>query len=114
MLEKADHAIRLQGPNEPKEEEDQGHRQRHVQVRIDATEQGIRHMKTVLGLDALANRPDAGNQTKPVAGKNEDEDAGEEPERFVNQVASEDAFEKPVQTLDQPLPEILSAAGDHI
>ena len=36
----------------------------------------------------------------------------EEPERLVDQVAADDALEQPVERLDDPLHEVLRAAGD--
>ena len=58
-----------------------------------------------------ADRADTWNQTDPVRGENEDEDAGEEPERPVNQVPANDAFQETVEGLDEEFQEILRSVG---
>ena len=56
------------------------------------------------------DRSDAGNEARPVGGKNEDEHRGKEPERPLDQMPADDALEKPVQALHQPFQKILGAA----
>ena len=58
------------------------------------------------------DRPDSGNQPEPVHEQNENENGGEEPERFLHQVAPDDALEKIVETFHQPFPKILHTGRD--
>ena len=59
-----------------------------------------------------ADRADAGNETDPVGGKDEDEDGGKEPERPLDQMPADDALEEAVEAFHQPFQKVLGAAGN--
>src|SRR6266536_1944419 len=63
---------------------------------------------------APADRPHAGDQTKPVHEQDENENRREEPKRFSHQFAPDNSFKKVIQSPDQPLPEILNAAWNRL
>src|ERR1700745_4006683 len=54
-------------------------------------------------------RPDSRNQPEPIHDKDENENRGVEPKPFPHQVAADNVFQERVETLDHPLPKILSA-----
>ena len=59
-----------------------------------------------------AHRPDSRNQSRPVGEENENENGGEEPERFLHQLAPDDRLEKIVETFHQPFPKVLRTGRD--
>src|SRR5438874_2105167 len=61
---------------------------------------------------APADGAHARNESKPVCEEDEDENRGKKPKRLLHKVGAEDAAKKVIETLDQPLPEILRAIGD--
>src|SRR5271170_1503422 len=58
------------------------------------------------------DRAHAGDQAQPIRGKNEDEDAREEPERPLDEMRTDNAFEKCVQAFHEPFPKILYSTGN--
>src|SRR5215470_2588526 len=55
------------------------------------------------------DRADSRNQPEPIHDKDENENRGVEPKAFPHQVAADNVFKERVETLDHPLPKILSA-----
>src|SRR5215475_14792872 len=56
-----------------------------------------------------ADCSDSRNQSEPVHEQNENENRRKKPKSFCHQIASDDIFKERVETLDHPLPKILSA-----
>ena len=92
-------------------EEDERHRQRHVEIGVGAAEEWLIDGEAVRRLVAPADGADSRDQPHPVGGENEDEDRAEEPERPLHEMLADDAFEQTVETLDQPLEKVLRPAG---
>ena len=84
--------IRLNCPNNPENKKNSGHGRSHVEIGVGAAEQGAIDVKDAGRRIVMspADRPDAGNQSRPVGEQNENENGGEEPERFLHQLASDD------------------------
>src|SRR5262249_36179293 len=57
-----------------------------------------------------ADCSDSRNQSKPVHEQNKNENSGIEPKSLLHEVTADDVLQEIVQTLDQPLPKILSEA----
>src|SRR5438874_3780017 len=103
MKQNAAHAVGLDRPKQPQGEKDDGHRARHVQVRIAAAEQRPIKMKRAVGqVMAPTDRAHARDETKPVYKENEDENGGEKPESLSDQLSADDALQEVVETFDQP------------
>ena len=95
----AAHADFLQRPDDPAREEDQRHRQRHVEIGVGAAEERLLDHEAFRRVVPQPMVPTPGIEPDPVGGEDEDEDRGEEPERPLHQVRTDDAFEQPVETL---------------
>jgi hypothetical protein len=108
MHNKSTETVRTERPPAPASEEDQCHRQGHVQVRVAAAEERRFHVESPFRVVVPeANGADPWDQTEPVGKQDEDEHRGEEPERALRQIAPDDLFEEIPQSLDEELPEIL-------
>ena len=107
-------AVRLNCPDNPENKEDHRHREGHVEIGVGAAKQGTINVKGAGCRIEMspADGADAGNQPKPVSEEDENEDGGEEPERFLHQIAADDALEKIVETFHQPFPKVLHTGRD--
>ena len=106
--------IRLKCPDKPENKENNGHGRSHVEIGVGAAEQGAINVKGAgRRIDmSPAHRPDSRNQSRPVGEENEDENGGEEPERFLHQLPSDDPLEKIIETFHQPFPKVLRTGRD--
>ena len=116
MHDESAEAIGLKRPDGPHDEEDDGHCERHVEVGIGAAEERLIDVIDAQGADwiAEADAADAGDEAEPIREEDEDEDGGEEPEGFLDELMADDALEEVVKALDEPLDEVLRAVGDFL
>ena len=116
MHDDAADAVGLDRPDNPADEKDRGHREGQFRSAlaprskrpVDMKRAGRRIVMTP------ADGADAREQAEPVQEQDENEDRGEEPEGLLDQIAPDHVLEKIVETLHQPLPEILETRRDRL
>src|SRR6185369_6725907 len=109
LADDAAHPDFTQAPPRPAREEHERHGHREVDVGIGAAQQWLVDDESRIRPMSPADRSDARHETHPVGGEDEDEHAGEEPERALDQMPPDDPLEESVQALDEPLEEVLGA-----
>ncbi len=87
----------LKCPDNPAGEEHQSHRERHVDVGLDASKKWLVGYKSMRSAVPPSKLPTPGiSPIRLVA--DQDEDGGEEPEGSLDQMRPDDTFQKDVQT----------------
>src|SRR3954452_8458512 len=116
MQKEAPYSVRSKRPVKPAGKENRRHGEGHVQVRIRAAQQRLAYMSqfTLRIGNSPANRPDPGQQTKPVREENKDEDRGEKPKCPAREITSNVALQEVPEAFPQPLPEVLRPARDFL
>src|SRR5262249_11024322 len=109
LLHKAKGTDLLKGPNDPANEKDESHGESQVEIGVGATEQGLVNLEPLWGLMPPSDGPYPGDEPRPIGKENEDENAGEEPKRALNQRPPNDSLQETVQAFDKPFPEILGS-----
>src|SRR5207302_6105137 len=101
--------IRPHCPIQPAGKKDHRHSEGHVQIRVGSSQQWAKLARAVSITHIPPDGSHAGNQAKPIACQDEDENGGEEPEGASDEIVTDDVFEKFMQTLHEPLPKVLRA-----
>src|SRR5437660_11361704 len=81
LLEKPEHTNFQKSPDDPTSEKDQGHCERHIDIRVGTAEPGLVDCETVRGLVSPSDRAYSRNKPHPVRRENESEDGCKKPER---------------------------------
>src|SRR5262249_37282390 len=115
LFQEAADTVSLNRPDKPHHEKYCRHCGRHVQVRVATAQQRPIDMENSGSVVVSpADCSDSRNQPKPVHEQNKNENRGIEPKSLSHEVAADDVFQEVVQTLNQPFPKILYAAGDDL
>src|SRR5579859_5588515 len=101
-----------ESPINPAGKKHQGHRQRHIEIGVGASEYRLVHYKPIRSPMPSANGANPGNQPNPITKQNENENTGKKPKRPLNQVVPDNALQEIMQAFDHPFPEVLRPIRD--